>query len=86
MESNDVILSLEGVGHQLPSGGRMLTILDDIEIDVPYMFPAWELRHILTTNAGEAQPQAMFRPASDYPREKPMAIGATTSGCLMARR
>ena len=34
MESNDVILSLVGVGRQLPSGGRMLTILDDIEIDV----------------------------------------------------
>lgn len=29
-----VVLSLDGVGRQLPSGGRMLTILDDIELDV----------------------------------------------------
>ena len=31
---NEVALSLRGVGRQLPSGGRMLTILDDIELDV----------------------------------------------------
>ena len=31
---DNVVLSLDGVGRQLPSGGRMLTILDDIELDV----------------------------------------------------
>mgnify|MGYP001828412604 FL=1 len=31
---NNVVLSLKGVGRQLPSGGRMLTILDDIDLDV----------------------------------------------------
>jgi putative ABC transport system ATP-binding protein len=31
---DEVVLSLRGVGRQLPSGGRMLTILDDIELDV----------------------------------------------------
>ena len=30
----EVALSLRGVGRQLPSGGRMLTILEDIELDV----------------------------------------------------
>jgi putative ABC transport system ATP-binding protein len=33
-EKNNVVLSLTGVGRQLPSGGRMLTILDDIDLDV----------------------------------------------------
>jgi putative ABC transport system ATP-binding protein len=33
-ESNDVLLSLRGIGRRLPSGGRMLTILDGIELDV----------------------------------------------------
>jgi putative ABC transport system ATP-binding protein len=28
------VLSLRGVGRELPSGGRMLTILDDIDLDV----------------------------------------------------
>jgi putative ABC transport system ATP-binding protein len=32
--TNDVVLSLDGVGRQLPSGGRMLTILDGIDLDV----------------------------------------------------
>ena len=31
---NEAVLSLRGVGRQLPSGGRMLTILDDIDLDV----------------------------------------------------
>lgn len=31
---NEALLSLRGVGRQLPSGGRMLTILDDINLDV----------------------------------------------------
>jgi len=31
---DNVVLSLDGVGRQLPSGGRMLTILDDIDLDV----------------------------------------------------
>ena len=31
---NDVVLSLAGIGRSLPSGGRMLTILDDIVLDV----------------------------------------------------
>ena len=31
---DEVALSLRGVGRQLPSGGRMLTILADIELDV----------------------------------------------------
>ena len=31
---NDVLISLRGVGRQLPSGGRLLTILDAIELDV----------------------------------------------------
>jgi len=31
---NNVVLSLEGVGRQLPSGGRMLQILDGIDLDV----------------------------------------------------
>ena len=30
----EAALSLRGVGRQLPSGGRMLTILEDIELDV----------------------------------------------------
>ena len=34
LSANDVVLSLAGVGRRLPSGGRMLTILDDIELDV----------------------------------------------------
>lgn len=29
------ILSLHGVGRQLPSGGKMLQVLDDIDLDVP---------------------------------------------------
>ena len=32
--ANDVVLSLTGVGRRLPSGGRMLTILDGIELEV----------------------------------------------------
>ena len=31
---NRVLLSLRGVGRQLPSGGKMLTILDGIDLDV----------------------------------------------------
>ena len=31
---NGVLLSLRGVGRRLPSGGRMLTILDGIDLDV----------------------------------------------------
>lgn len=31
---DEVALSLRGVGRQLPSGGRLLTILEDIELDV----------------------------------------------------
>jgi putative ABC transport system ATP-binding protein len=31
---NDVVLSLRGVGRRLPSGGKMLTILDDVTLDV----------------------------------------------------
>jgi len=34
LETNDVLLSLRGIGRTLPSGGRMLTILDGIELDV----------------------------------------------------
>jgi putative ABC transport system ATP-binding protein len=34
IELNEVVLSLTGVGRQLPSGRRMLMILDDIELDV----------------------------------------------------
>jgi putative ABC transport system ATP-binding protein len=30
----NIVLSLAGVGRRLPSGGRMLTILDDISLDV----------------------------------------------------
>ncbi len=30
----DVVLALEGVGRQLPSGGKMLTILDGIDLEV----------------------------------------------------
>ncbi len=33
-EPGNVLLSLRGIGRSLPSGGRMLTILDDIELDV----------------------------------------------------
>jgi putative ABC transport system ATP-binding protein len=33
-EKNNVVLSLTGVGRQLPSGGRMLRILDGIDLDV----------------------------------------------------
>jgi putative ABC transport system ATP-binding protein len=33
-EFGDVLLSLRGIGRSLPSGGRMLTILDDIDLDV----------------------------------------------------
>jgi len=32
--TNDVVLSLDKVGRRLPSGGRMLTILDDVALDV----------------------------------------------------
>jgi putative ABC transport system ATP-binding protein len=31
---NPVLLSLRGVGRQLPSGGKMLTILDGIDLDI----------------------------------------------------
>jgi len=34
MPSNDTVLSLRGVGRSLPSGGRMLRILDAIDLDV----------------------------------------------------
>jgi len=34
LETNDVLLSLRGIGRTLPSGGRMLTILDGIELDI----------------------------------------------------
>lgn len=33
-KSGDVLLSLRGIGRSLPSGGRMLTILDDVDLDV----------------------------------------------------
>ena len=33
-EPNNVLLSLRGIGRSLPSGGRMLTILDNIDLDV----------------------------------------------------
>jgi putative ABC transport system ATP-binding protein len=33
-ETNEVLLSLRGIGRTLPSGGRTLTILDGIELDV----------------------------------------------------
>jgi putative ABC transport system ATP-binding protein len=33
-DNNDVVLSLTGVGRQLPSGGKMLTILDGVDLDV----------------------------------------------------
>jgi len=32
--ANSLVLSLKGVGRRLPSGGRMLTILDAIDLDV----------------------------------------------------
>ena len=32
--TDDVFLSLRGVGRQLPSGGKLLTILDDVRLDV----------------------------------------------------
>jgi putative ABC transport system ATP-binding protein len=32
--SNEVVLSLRGVGRRLPSGGKMLTILDDVQLEV----------------------------------------------------
>ena len=31
---SDMVLALEGVGRQLPSGGKMLTILDGIDLEV----------------------------------------------------
>ncbi len=34
MPSNETVLSLRGVGRSLPSGGRMLKILDGIDLDV----------------------------------------------------
>ena len=34
MPSNEMVLSLRGVGRSLPSGGRMLRILDGIDLDV----------------------------------------------------
>jgi putative ABC transport system ATP-binding protein len=34
MVSDEVLLSLRGVGRSLPSGGKRLTILDDVELDV----------------------------------------------------
>ena len=34
VKTNDVVLSLEGVGRRLPSGGRLLTILDAVDLDV----------------------------------------------------
>jgi len=33
--SDEIVLSLRGVGRQLPSGGKMLTILDAVDLDVP---------------------------------------------------
>jgi putative ABC transport system ATP-binding protein len=33
-EPGNVLLSLRGIGRSLPSGGRMLTILDNIDLDV----------------------------------------------------
>jgi putative ABC transport system ATP-binding protein len=33
-KTNDVLLSLRGVGRRLPSGGRLLTILDGVDLDV----------------------------------------------------
>ena len=33
-ENDRVLLSLRGVGRQLPSGGRMLTILDGVDLEV----------------------------------------------------
>ena len=32
--ANNLVLSLKGVGRRLPSGGRMLTILDAVDLDV----------------------------------------------------
>ena len=32
--ANSLVLSLKGVGRRLPSGGRMLTILDAVDLDV----------------------------------------------------
>lgn len=32
--ANETVLSLRGVGRRLPSGGKMLTILDDVHLDV----------------------------------------------------
>ena len=34
ISDNDTVLALNGVGRQLPSGGRMLTILDGIDLEV----------------------------------------------------
>ena len=34
ISDNDVVLSLQGVGRRLPSGGRMLKILDGIDLEV----------------------------------------------------
>jgi len=34
MPTNETVLSLHGVGRSLPSGGRMLTILDGIDLEV----------------------------------------------------
>ena len=31
---SDILLSLRRVGRQLPSGGRMLSVLDEIDLDV----------------------------------------------------
>lgn len=33
-KNNDMVLSLRGVGRSLPSGGKMLTILDGVDLDV----------------------------------------------------
>jgi putative ABC transport system ATP-binding protein len=32
--TTDIMVSLRGVGRRLPSGGRMLTILDDIDLEI----------------------------------------------------
>ena len=34
LKNNDMVLSLRGVGRSLPSGGKMLTILDEVDLDV----------------------------------------------------
>ena len=34
LNNSDMVLSLRGVGRSLPSGGKMLTILDAVDLDV----------------------------------------------------